>query len=136
MCACPTTEGNLGDGFLPAGRILERDIGLSIGSDSHVRIDPFEELREIETNARRLSGQRNVLVAENETAPTPWLLQAGWGRDGPKAGDMADLIEIDLTHPALADVEASHLPSALVFGAGSGVVAASWVAGKRVSGIC
>jgi formimidoylglutamate deiminase len=136
VCACPTTEGNLGDGFLPAGRILERDIGLSIGSDSHVRIDPFEELREIETNARRLSGQRNVLVAENETAPTPWLLQAGWGRDGPKAGDMADLIEIDLTHPALADVEASHLPSALVFGAGSGVVAASWVAGKRVSGIC
>jgi formimidoylglutamate deiminase len=136
VCACPTTEGNLGDGFLPAGRILERDIGLSIGSDSHVRIDPFEELREIETNARRLSGQRNVLVAENETAPTPWLLQAGWGRDGPKAGDMADLIEIDLTHPALADVEASHLPSALVFGAGSGVVAASWVAGKRISGIC
>ncbi|HEX5914493.1 MAG TPA: hypothetical protein VFY54_15335, partial [Rubrobacter sp.] len=62
-------------------------------------------------------------------------LQAGWGRVGPKAGDMADIIEIDLSHPALADVEASHLPSALVFGAGSGVVAASWVAGKRVSDI-
>jgi formimidoylglutamate deiminase len=132
VCACPTTEGNLGDGFLPAGGILERDIRLSVGSDSHVRIDPFEELREMETNARRLAGRRNVLVAENETAPTPWLLRAGWGHDGPKAGDPADLIEIDLTHPALADVEARNLPSALVFGAGSGVVAGTWVDGRKV----
>jgi formimidoylglutamate deiminase len=132
VCACPTTEGNLGDGFLPARGILERDIRLSIGSDSHVRIDPFEELREIETNARRLSGRRNVLIAQRETAPTPWLLQAGWDHDGPKAGDPADLIEIDLTHPALADVKARNLPSALVFGAGSGVVAGTWVEGRRV----
>jgi len=50
-----------------------------------------------------------------------------------KAGDPADLIEIDLSHPALADVEAGDLPSALVFGAGSGVVAGTWVAGKRIS---
>jgi formimidoylglutamate deiminase len=132
VCACPTTEGNLGDGFLPAGGILERDIRLSIGSDSHVRIDPFEELREIETNARRLSGRRNVLVAENETAPAPWLLQAGWGHYEPKADDPADLIEIDLTHPSLPDVEARNLPSALVFGAGSGVVAGTWVEGRKV----
>jgi formimidoylglutamate deiminase len=133
VCACPTTEGNLGDGFLPAEEILKRDIRLSVGSDSHVRIDPFEELREIETNARRLSGRRNVLVPDGETSPTPWLLLAGWSRDGLKAGDPADLIEIDLSHPALADVEAGGLPSALVFGAGSGIVAATWVAGKHSS---
>jgi len=132
VCACPTTEGNLGDGFLPAEEILERDVRLSVGSDSHVRIDPLEELREIETNARRLSGRRNVLLTESETSPTPYLLRAGWGRDGPKAGGPADLIEIDLSHPALADVGARDLPSALVFGAGSGVVTSTWVAGKRV----
>jgi formimidoylglutamate deiminase len=131
VCACPTTEGNLGDGFLPAAGILERDIKLSIGSDSHVRIDPFEELREIETNARRLSGRRNVLVAEEETSPTPYLLRAGWGRAGLKSGAPADFMEIDLSHPALADVEASNLPSALVFGAGSGVAAGTWVDGRK-----
>lgn len=133
VCACPTTEGNLGDGFLPAEGILKRDIRLSVGSDSHVRIDPFEELREIETNARRLSGRRNVLVRKDDTSPTPWLLRAGWNRDGLETGDPADLIEIDLSHPALADVEAGDLPSALVFGAGSGIVAHTWVAGKRIS---
>jgi formimidoylglutamate deiminase len=134
VCACPTTEGNLGDGFLPAEEILERGVPLSVGSDSHVRIDPFEELREIETNARRLSGRRNVLLAEGETSPTPYLLRAGWGSMGLKSGDPADLIELDLSHPSLADVEAENLPSALVFGAGSGVISGTWVAGKRVSG--
>ena len=133
VCACPTTEGNLGDGFLPAEGILTRDLRLSIGSDSHVRIDPFEELREIETNARRLSNRRNVLVPEGETSPAPWLLRAGWNSDGLKPGDPADLIEIDLAHPNLADVGAADLPSALVFGAGCGTVAGTWIAGKRTS---
>jgi formimidoylglutamate deiminase len=76
VCACPTTEGNLGDGFLPAVGIRDRGIGLSVGSDSHVRVDPYEELREIETNARRREGRRNVLVAEGEVSPTPYLLRA------------------------------------------------------------
>jgi formimidoylglutamate deiminase len=132
VCACPTTEGNLGDGFLPAEGILERDVRLSVGSDSHVRIDPFEELRELETNARRLSGRRNVLVAEDEISPTPYLLRAGWRSAGIEPGDPADLIEIDLSHPALADVAAEDLPSALVFGAGTGVVVGTWVAGQNL----
>ncbi len=134
VCACPTTEGNLGDGFLPALEILDRGIRLAIGSDSHVRIDPFEELREIETNARRLSGRRNVLVAEGETSPTPYLLRAGWDTGGIEPGDLADLVEIDLSHPALADVDAENLPSALVFGSGSGVVVGTWVDGHDVRG--
>jgi formimidoylglutamate deiminase len=129
VCACPTTEGNLGDGFLPAQSILRLAIGLQIGSDSHVRIDPFEELREIETGARRLSGRRNVLVQPGEDSPTPWLLAAGWGRDSLETGGPADFVEIDLEHPEVADVE--DLPSALVFGAGSGVVAATWSGGRR-----
>jgi formimidoylglutamate deiminase len=133
VCACPTTEGNLGDGFLPAQAILRLGIGLQVGSDSHVRIDPFEELREVETNARRLSGMRNVLVGPGEDSPVPWLLRVGWGREEVRAGEPADFVEIDLEHPAVADVEAGYLPSALVFGAGSGVVAATWVAGRRVS---
>ena len=131
VCTCPTTEGNLGDGFLPAQRILELGINLCVGSDSNVRLDPFEELREIETNSRRLSGRRNVLVPPIEDSPTPWLLQAGWQKQGLQTGDPADFIEIDLEHPAIADVENKDLPSALVFGAGSGVVAGAWVAGHR-----
>ncbi len=134
VCACPTTEGNLGDGFLAAEEILQRGISLSIGSDQHVRIDPFEELRELETNARRMANRRNVLVAPGESSPTPYLLRVGWQREGLSPGSPADLVEIDLNHPEIYDVEPEHLTSALVFGAGRGVVAASWVGGERVYG--
>src|SRR4029077_8870029 len=61
ICACPTTEANLGDGFLPVERLLTRRIGICIGSDSNVRIDPLEELRELEGIARRQTGRRNVI---------------------------------------------------------------------------
>ena len=65
ICACPTTEANLGDGFLPVERVLTRGIGLCIGSDSNVRIDPLEELRELEGIARRQAGRRNVIPLES-----------------------------------------------------------------------
>src|SRR2546430_216542 len=58
ICACPTTEATLGDGFLPVERLLERGIGICIGSDSNARIDPLEELREVEGIARRASLRR------------------------------------------------------------------------------
>ncbi|HEY8842557.1 MAG TPA: amidohydrolase family protein, partial [Gaiellaceae bacterium] len=61
VCVCPTTEANLGDGFVPAEEICERGIGICIGSDSNVRIDPLEELRELEGVARRRTLRRNVL---------------------------------------------------------------------------
>ena len=73
VCACPTTEANLGDGFLPAAGLWERGVPVSFGADSNVRLDPFEEARETEGCARRQSGRRNVLVAEGERGPAPSL---------------------------------------------------------------
>jgi formimidoylglutamate deiminase len=64
VCACPTTEANLGDGFLPVERLLHRAIALCIGSDSNVRIDPLEELRELDGIARRQSGRRDVFAVD------------------------------------------------------------------------
>ena len=62
VCLCPTTEANLGDGFPPLEGLLAREIPLCIGSDSNVRIDPLEELREIEGTARRQELRRNVIA--------------------------------------------------------------------------
>ena len=64
VCACPTTEADLADGFLPVERLLHRGIELCIGSDSNVRIDPHEELRELDWIARRQSGRRDVFTQE------------------------------------------------------------------------
>ena len=64
VCACPTTEADLADGFLPVERLLHRGIELCIGSDSNVRIDPHEELRELDWIARRQSGRRDVFAPD------------------------------------------------------------------------
>jgi formimidoylglutamate deiminase len=99
ICACPTTEANLGDGFLPVARVCTRSIGICIGSDSNVRIDPLEELRELEGIARRQSGRRNVIS-------TGTLLCFGADEGAGALGlEEWDDVEVDLGHPSLGGVE-------------------------------
>lgn len=116
VCVCPTTEANLGDGFAPVERIVSRDIGISIGSDSNVRIDPLEELRELEGIARRVTGRRNVVPPER-------LLSFG-STEGAEALGLGawDPIEVDLGHPSLRGVSRDEVPAALVFGCGADVI--------------
>jgi formimidoylglutamate deiminase len=116
ICLCPTTEANLGDGFPPLEGILEREIPLCIGSDSNVRIDPLEELREIEGIARRQALRRNVI-------PPKALLEIGSSEGAAALGvDRWDGIEVDLDHPSLAGVERDGVEPALIFGCGADVV--------------
>ncbi|HEX2045226.1 MAG TPA: formimidoylglutamate deiminase [Gaiellaceae bacterium] len=119
VCLCPTTEANLGDGFPPLAGMLERGIPLCIGSDSNVRIDPLEELRELEGTARRQALRRNVV-------PPARLLEIG-SREGAAALGLAEWpgIEIDLGHASLRGVEREEAPAALVFGCAADVVAAA-----------
>jgi formimidoylglutamate deiminase len=116
ICACPTTEADLGDGFLAAERIRTRSIPLCIGSDSNVRIDPFEELRELEGIARRQTGRRGVFATQE-------LLAFGAER-GAQALGLATWpdIAIDLSHRTLAGVAEPDLHPALIAGAGADVV--------------
>jgi len=119
VCACPTTESNLGDGYLPAERIFGRGIRMCIGSDSNTVIDPIQEIREVEAIARRSAERRNVLVPPGDSGPTPYLLAVGAANGARALGlDPASLPEIDVAdaEPELAGVAADHLAAALVFG--------------------
>ena len=99
VCACPTTEANLGDGFVPVERLLHRGIGICIGSDSNVRIDPLEELRELDGIARRQAGRRDVFTVEA-------LLAIGSDEGAAALGlDTWPAIEIDTGHPQLCGVD-------------------------------
>ena len=116
ICVCPLTEANLGDGFLPVSRVREKGIPLCIGSDSNVRLDPFEELRELEGIARRQELRRNVI-------PVPELLGTG-SAEGARALGLEEWpgIAIDRGHPSLAGVAGDEIEAALVFGCGGDVV--------------
>ena len=114
VCACPTTEANLGDGFLPVERLLHRGIDLCIGSDSNVRIDPLEELRELDGIARRQSGRRDVFPVDD-------LLEIGTVGGARALGlESWPNVGIDTGHPQLADVE--DWRSALVAGCSADVL--------------
>jgi formimidoylglutamate deiminase len=116
ICACPTTEANLGDGFLPVEAVCERGIGLCIGSDSNVRVDPLEELRELEGIARRRSLSRGVIS-------TSTLLCFGADEGAAALGlDAWDDVAVDVTHPSLSGIE-GDLFSALVMSCSAEVLA-------------
>ncbi len=60
VCVCPSTEANLGDGLFPLADFLRHGGNIAIGSDSHVSINPFEELRWLEYGQRLATRSRNV----------------------------------------------------------------------------
>ena len=81
-----------------------------------MRIDPLEELRELEGIARRQTGRRGVFS-------TAELLEIG-SAEGARALQLEDwaAIEIDLGHRSLAGVAPEHVEAALVAGCGADVV--------------
>lgn len=70
VCACPTTERDLGDGVGPFAELADSGAVLSVGSDSQAVIDPFEEVRSLEWH-QRLATERRGLT------PVAALLSAG-----------------------------------------------------------
>jgi formimidoylglutamate deiminase len=109
VVTCPTTEGNLGDGHPPLLAFRDAGVALAIGSDSQVRIDPFEETRELETLARREGLTRRALLAASGDL---WaeLCRAGARSLGIEDGGE---IELDTEHADLRGIDPADLPLAL-----------------------
>ncbi len=123
VVSCPTTEGNLGDGYPPAMALHAAGVPLALGSDSQTRIDPFEEARELETGARRERQLRSGLLAAVGDLWKSLCLNGyrSLGLDGPAlVGERT--IDVDLEHPDLRGIELPDLPLALVACASAGVV--------------
>ena len=116
ICACPTTEADLGDGFLRVPSVRERSIPLCIGSDSNVRIDPLAEIRELEGIARRQTGLRGIFS-------TAELLGIG-SAEGARALHLEEwaAVEVDVGHRSLAGVATDHVAAALVAGCAADVI--------------
>ena len=120
VVSCPTTEGNLGDGRPPALAYRDAGVRLALGSDSQVRIDPFEEVRELESGARRDGLTRRALL------PARGDLWEQLGRNGRASLGLADEdvaeVQVDLDHPDLQGVPQAELMPALATCASAGVV--------------
>ena len=122
-CLCPSTEANLGDGLFALRRYLEHDGRIAIGSDSHVTINPFEELRWLEYGQRLSSESRNVAALGDghvgrelfDRALAGGAQALGHRQAGIVEGAHADLVCLNGDDPMLAGHDDASRLDALVF---------------------
>jgi formimidoylglutamate deiminase len=61
---CPSTEGNLGDGIFRMKEFVKLGGQWTIGTDSHIGINPLEELRMIDYRQRLITNKRNTFEGD------------------------------------------------------------------------
>jgi formimidoylglutamate deiminase len=123
VCLCPSTEANLGDGLFPLAEYLRAGGRIAIGSDSHVSINPFEELRWLEYGQRIAAQSRNIAALEDshvgrelfERVRAGGSQASGYATAGIAVGARADLIVLDDEDPMLVGHDDTSLLDALVF---------------------
>jgi formiminoglutamate deiminase len=98
-CFCPTTERDLADGIGPARALADAGAHLSLGSDQHAVIDPFEELRGLEMHERLESNERGRFTPDEllAAATSAGYRSLGWDDGGSlEVGRLADLVAVRL----------------------------------------
>jgi formimidoylglutamate deiminase len=144
VCACPTTERNLGDGVVPADAYFKAGVPISLGTDSQAQIDLFEDARELEYHLRLAKTQRNVLAPEepNETsalarqlfecATVKGATSIGIDTGNLAEGKSADFFTVDLDDPSIAGAAKEDLMSCIVFSMSRAAVRDVVVGGKQI----
>jgi formimidoylglutamate deiminase len=137
VCACPTTERNLGDGVAPADAYFDAGVRIALGSDSQIQIDLLEDARELEYHLRLQKMERNVLapmLAQRlfDCATINGAASIGFdgGRIKPEAP--ADFFTVDLNDLSIAGASVDDLLTNIVFSLSQRAVRDVIVAGKRI----
>ncbi len=106
VCACPTTEADLGDGIVGAQALSQAGIGLALGSDSNAVIDLVQEARLLEMHERLAAQQRLRLCDEQgelglalqNIAAAGGARALGQPAQGLSVGQPLDAVVVDLGH--------------------------------------
>lgn len=153
VCACPTTERNLGDGVVPADEYMKQHVPICLGTDSHAQIDLLEDARELEYHLRLQKLQRAVLdvrSASEAEAALPDDRAAATARylfdcatiNGARSigapigtlatGKAADFFTLDLDDPSICGASPATLLASIVFASSRAAVREVVVAGKPI----
>ncbi|MDN5200144.1 formimidoylglutamate deiminase [Fulvivirgaceae bacterium BMA10] len=122
---CPSTEGNLGDGIFPLREFQALGGNWSIGTDSHIGLNPLEELRILDYGQRLTSHKRNTFVSSTCKDSGLFALEKSI-LGGRKAmgnlnnsyfaiGESFDALIIDKAHPLLSCSKIDNLISTLIY---------------------
>ncbi|MBO6577306.1 MAG: formimidoylglutamate deiminase [Rhodothermales bacterium] len=136
LILCPTTEHDLGDGRFPLELVPEATAG--IGSDSHVSVNPCDELRLVLAGMRASAGRRAVLEPSSLTDGTALWDRACRGARAVAgapvgrlaAGFQANLLVLDAAAPAFSGLSPDQSVSAWVLSGDRTQLAEVWVRGR------
>jgi len=132
-CFCPTTERDLGDGIGPSRALHDAGSALTLGSDSHAVIDPFEEMRAVEMDERLARQSRGHWTAAEllAAATATGHRSLGFADAGEiRVGARADLVTLDTATPRTAGTGADEQTA--VFAATAADVVQTIVEGRVV----
>lgn len=137
---CPTTEGNLGDGIFNGARFFAQNGHIGIGTDSHIMVNPAEELRLLEYSQRLSHKGRALLLDEGKSCGRTLWDKAVLGGNramgtheaGLAVGTNADFLSLDLSYPLFAGKAGDAILDTAIFGLRSLPVKDVYVGGKAV----
>jgi formimidoylglutamate deiminase len=158
VCACPTTERNLGDGVVPADQYSKHNVPICLGTDSHTQIDLLEDARELEYHLRLQKLERAVLsdrsptvsegdpgseaLPESRASDTAALLfdyatvngarSIGAPSGTLEVGKPADFFTVDLRDPSVAGASPDDLLANIVFASTRVAVREVVIGGKPI----
>lgn len=160
VCACPTTERNLGDGVVPVDEYFKNSVPVCLGTDSHTQIDLLEDARELEYHLRLQKLERAVLAGSRSTvregaaldpertvpnarvsaiasslfdcATTSGARSIGAPSGSLQPGKAADFFTVDLNDASIAGASTDDLLSSIVFSASRAAIREVIVGGKPI----
>lgn len=139
---CPSTEGNLGDGLFPLRKYQEKGGKWSIGTDSHVGLNPLEELRLLDYGQRLITHKRNTYFSPQQGDGGTYAIEMATiaGRKAMnnfegeyfKVGEPFNACVIDGEHPLLTNCSDKNLASTLIYSTDSAMQTATISHGELI----
>lgn len=144
---CPSTEGNLGDGIFPLNLFHESGGQWSIGTDSHVSLNPLEELRILDYGQRLTTHKRNSFYLPKETDSglfgVNMSLKAGrkamnnFNEHYFKIGQPFDAVVYDANTPLLGCTSLQNISSTLIYSTDSQmqlgtIINGNWIVKNKI----
>jgi len=142
VCACPTTERNLGDGIVRADALFAAGVNVCFGTDSEVQLSPLEDARQLEYHLRLAELRRAILDAPAGPggvgaklygcASASGMRSLGFEGGTLSEGEPADFVEVDLDDPSIAGASAEDLMANVVFSMERTALRATYVGGAKL----
>ncbi len=140
---CPTTEGNLGDGFFPLREFQNTGGNWSIGSDSNVCINPLEEIRLLDYGQRLLTNRRDTFTSSGARNSGNYAIEKAFlaGRramyvdneeptDYFTIGKPLDAFVLSDSHPLIESASDEHLTNTFVYSSDVTSIEGTIISGK------